>query len=104
MYNSCINTYGHVTPERPVSAHLAPVPLRGLEAAAAEAAVGCGTTAADDLQLFFCAVCSVQQLLNELLQTDLGVSFPCRRLLEKLVNLSDFSKDGKRGDMTLNLQ
>lgn len=70
--------------------HLASVALWGLEAAAPQAAVRCGATAADDLQLFFGTVCSVQQLLNELLQPHFGIGFTCRRLLKELVNLGNF--------------
>lgn len=70
--------------------HLASVALSGLKAAASQAAIGRGATAADDLQLFFGAVRSVQQLLDELLQPHFGVGFTCRRLLEELINLGDF--------------
>lgn len=69
--------------------NLASVALGGLEAAVAQAAVGCGRTAGDDLQLFLGAVRPVQQLLDELLQPHFGVGFARRRLLEELVNLSN---------------
>lgn len=77
--------------------HLAPIALWGLEAAASQAAVRCGATAADDLQLFFGAVRSVQQLLNELLQSHFGIGFTRRRLLKELVDLGDFS-EGREGN------
>lgn len=69
--------------------NLASVALGGLEAAVAQAAVGRGRTAGDDLQLLLGAVGPVQQLLDELLQPHLGVGFARRRLLEELVDLSD---------------
>lgn len=69
--------------------NLAPVALGGLEAAVAQAAVGCGRAAGDDLQLLLGAVRPVQQLLDELLQPHFGVGFARRRLLEELVDLSD---------------
>lgn len=81
--------------------HLAAIALWGLEAAASQAAVRCGATAADDLQLFFCAVGPVQQLLNELLQTHLGIGFPCRCLLKELVDLGDLpAGTGGSGNIT----
>lgn len=69
--------------------NLASVALGGLEAAVAQAAVGCARTAGDDLQLFLGTVRPVQQLLDELLQPHFGVGFARRRLLEELVDLSD---------------
>lgn len=66
------------------------VALGGLQAAAAQAAVGRGAAAADDLQLLLGAVRPVQQLLDELLQTHLGVGLARRRLLEELVDLCNF--------------
>lgn len=76
--------------------NLASVALRGLQAAASQAAVRRGATAADDLQLFFGPVGSVQKLLNELLQAYLSVCFTGRRLLKELVNLGDLPV-GTRG-------
>lgn len=77
--------------------HLASVALGCLEAAAAQAAVGRGTAAADDLQLLLGAVRAVQQLLDELLQPHFGVGLARCRLLEELVNLGDFP-GGRRGE------
>lgn len=76
--------------------NLASVALRGLQAAASQAAIRRGATAADDLQLFFGPVGSVQKLLNELLQAHLSVGFTGRRLLKELVNLGDLPV-GTRG-------
>lgn len=76
--------------------HLASVALGCLEAAAAQAAVGRGTAAADDLQLLLGAVRAVQQLLDELLQPHFGVGLARCRLLEELVNLGDFPGGQKR--------
>ncbi len=83
--------------EDSIYSHLASITLRGLEAAASQAAVRRGATAADDLQLFFGAVRSVQQLLNELLQPHFGVGFTCRRLLKELVDLGNFP-EGREGN------
>lgn len=55
----------------------------------AQAAVGRGPTAGDDLQLLLGSVRPVQQLLDELLQPHLGVGLARRRLLEELVDLGD---------------
>lgn len=79
--------------------NLAPVALGGLEAAVAQAAVGCGRAAGDDLQLLLGAVRPVQQLLDELLQPHFGVGFARRRLLEELVDLSDLSAGKWRGNV-----
>lgn len=70
-------------------ANLASVALRGLEAAVAQAAVGRGPTAGDDLQLLLGSVRPVQQLLDELLQSHFGVGLARRRLLEELIDLGD---------------
>lgn len=89
------------TPQRAYwvpSPHLASVALGGLEAAPSQAAVWCGAAAADDLQLFLGAVGSVQKLLDELLQTHLGVGFPCSRLLKELVYLGDLPVGRSRND------
>lgn len=75
--------------ERPEIPHLTSIALWALEAASSQAAIWCGATTADDLQLFFCTVGSVQQFLDELLQAHLGVGFTCCRLLKELVNLGD---------------
>lgn len=55
----------------------------------AQAAVGRGPAAGDDLQLLLGAVRPVQQLLDELLQPHFGVGLARRRLLEELVDLGD---------------
>lgn len=55
----------------------------------AQAAVGRGPTAGDDLQLLLGSVRPVQQLLDELLQPHFGVGLARRRLLEELVDLGD---------------
>lgn len=70
-------------------ANLAPVALGGLEAAVAQAAVGRGPTAGDDLQLLLGSIGPVQQLLDELLQPHFGIGLARRRLLEELVDLGD---------------
>lgn len=82
----------HQTHDGP--SHLPSVSLGGLQAAVSQAAVGCGATAADDLQLFLGAVGSVQQLLNKLLQADFSVGLPRRGVLQELVDLCHLPEDG----------
>lgn len=48
---------------------------------------GASTAAADDLQLPFSTVGTLKELLNELLQPQLGTGFPRRCLLQELVDL-----------------
>lgn len=81
--------------------HLASIALGGLEATAPQAAVRRAAAAADDLQLFFGAIGSVQQLLDELLQPHFGIGLTRRRLLEELVDLGDFPKRQRRGRAAL---
>lgn len=85
--------------------NLAAVALGGLEAAVAQAAVGRGPTAGDDLQLLLGSVRPVQQLLDELLQPHFGVGLARRRLLEELVDLGDLPANkrwrGKRKSSNL---
>lgn len=82
--------------------NLASVALGGLVAAVAQAAIGCGGTAGDDLQLFLGTVRPVQELLDELLQPHLGVGLARRCLLEELVDLSDLPADeGRRNSVWL---
>lgn len=57
-------------------------------AAASQAAIwGSAAAAADDLELLLSPVRPVQQLLDEVLETDLGVGLTGSRLLQELVNL-----------------
>lgn len=54
----------------------------------AQAGTRCAATAAtDDLQLALSPVCALQELLNELLQPQLGTGLPSCRLLQELVDL-----------------
>jgi len=62
-----------------------------------QAAVGRAAAAADDLQLLLCAVGAVQQLLDELLQSHLGVGLTRRRLLQELVDLGHLPAGGGGG-------
>ena len=72
--------------------HSAWAPGRWPSAASPSSTAQAGTwcaaaAAADDLQLPFGAVRPLQELLNELLQPQLGAGLPCRRLLQELVDL-----------------
>lgn len=54
----------------------------------AQACAGCAAAAAaDNLQLPLSAICPLQQLLDELLQPQLGTGLPCCCLLQELVDL-----------------
>lgn len=73
------------------SRYLSAVGFGALQAAVAQAAVRRGSTATDDLELFLRSVCSLQQLLDELLQTHFSAGFTRRRLLQELIDLSHLS-------------
>lgn len=75
------------------SRYLSPAGFGALQAAVAQAPVRRGSTAADDLELFLCSVCSFQQLLDELLQSHFSAGFTCRRLLQELIDLSHLSAE-----------
>ena len=65
-----------------------PRPRGTAPTSSAQAGTGsAATAAADDLQLALSPVCTLQELLNELLQPQLGTGLPGCRLFQELVDL-----------------
>lgn len=73
--------------------YLSATGLGALQAAVTQAPVRRGSAAADDLELFLRPVCSLQKLLDELLQTHFSAGFPRCRLLQELIDLSHLSAE-----------
>jgi hypothetical protein len=72
-----------------------PRPRGTAPTSSAQAGTGCAATAAaDDLQLALGPVCTLQELLDELLQPQLGTGLPSCRLLQELVDLHHLPRPG----------